>query len=410
MAATLELWFDFSSPYAYLGWTQAEALARRTGATLDLRPMLLGGVFRALNVPPDIHAGLGEAKARHRANDLRRCAVHFDVPLRMPAGHPFRTVDALRALLVVGPPWGPLVDRIFKAYWVESLDIGNADVLKAILDEAGYDGAAVLRKTHDEEVKADLRRRTDEAVAKGVFGAPTFVVDGSLYWGQDRLDMVEAALGGSPAPAVPADFEPVHPVDVFYDYSSPFGYLGVALAERIFGNRARWRPFLLGGLFKALATPNVPLFEMNEAKRAFMNADLTRRAERAGIPFSWPSRFPMNTVLALRTTLAARAGESERGRRLIHRIYRTYWAEDGDIANPGVLAGLGPGARRFVERAADPAVKVELRQQTGAARAAGAFGAPSFVVRPRGREPALFWGADRIHLAARAAAGDDRLL
>ena len=409
VTSVFELWFDFSCPYAYLGWTQAEALAERTGATLDLRPMLLGGVFRARNVSQTLFAELGEAKARHAARDLSRYAEDFGVPLHIPSGHPFRTVEALRALLVVGPPWAPLVDRLFRAYWVENLDIGNGDVLTKLLDELGYDGAAVLRQTQGEEVKADLRRRTDEAIEKGVFGAPAFFVGGTLYWGQDRLDMVEAALGGSPSPLVRGR-DPVHPVAVFYDYSSPFSYIGVTLAERVFGDRARWRPFLLGGLFKAIGTPNVPLLEMSEAKRTYMAADVLRQAERAGVPFSWPTRFPMNTVLALRMTLAAGAGASEEGRQLIHRIYQAYWGHDRDISDPDVLADLVPDGRRYLERATDPAVKAELRQQTEAAQAAGVFGAPSFVVRPEQGDPALFWGADRIHLAARAAAGEDRLL
>ena len=408
--AAFEFWFDFSCPYAYLAWTQVEALAQRTGASVDLRPMLLGGVFRALDVPDKLFASLPEAKARHNAQDLQRYAALTGVGLRIPPGHPLRTVEALRALLVVGPPWEKLIDRFYKAYWVENLDIGKPEVLMSLLGDLGYDGADVLRKTRDSKVKEALRQQTDEALAKGVFGAPAFVVDGALFWGRDRIDMVEAALGGTPAPLVSDSMEFIHPVDVFFDYSSPFSRVGVALAERIFGDYARYRPMLLGGLYRAMGTPDVPLFLMNDSKRAFMHVDLERQAERAGLSMSWPSRFPMNTILALRMTLAAGAGSTAEGRRLMHRIFAAYWDEDRDISEAAVLADFTPDGAELLERTSDPAIKEALREETEAARALGVFGAPAFVVRPEGREPALFWGADRIELAARAAAGDERLL
>src|SRR5687767_7400842 len=97
---TLDFWFDYSCPYAYLGSTQVEALAARTGASLSWRPMLLGGVFRAAGTPQNLSETLSPSKAHHNGLDMLRWAALFGVKLVMPAGHPFRTVEALRATIV----------------------------------------------------------------------------------------------------------------------------------------------------------------------------------------------------------------------------------------------------------------------------------------------------------------------
>jgi 2-hydroxychromene-2-carboxylate isomerase len=412
-AMRLEFWFDFSCPYAYLAATQVEALAARTGAELVPCPMLLGGVFRARETPQKLFATLGPAKARHNFADLLRWARTFDVPYAMPPGHPLRTVEALRCLLAAGQPFMPLAHRFFRAYWVEGVDLATEAGLRKVLGEAGLDADAILAAARGEAIKAELFARTQEAIERGVFGAPAFFVDGALYWGQDRMDMVEAALGGAPDAGQPAQADLRAPVDLYFDYSSPFAYLASTRAEAAFGDRARWRPMLLGAVFKEVEMVNVPLLAMSEAKRQFVAQDLLRQAAAAGAPLTWPTRFPMNSVLALRVTLAARAHETPAGRALVHRLFRAYWAEDQDLADPAVVAALatevgldGPG---LVAAAGTPEVKEALRSATQAAVDAGVFGAPTFIVHPEGRPPELFWGADRLVMAARAAAGDQRL-
>ena len=192
-APTLEVWFDYSCPYAYLASTQVEALAKRSGAALQWMPMLLGGVFRAVNTPQNLSATLSPAKARHNELDMQRWACRFGVKLRMPEGHPFRTVEALRAtLLSANDP--KVIHGFYKAYWVEGRVPSDRDVIASVLRDAGLDAERVLSNLDSEAVKADLRERTDRAIALGIFGAPSFVVKGDLYWGQDRLEFVEKAL------------------------------------------------------------------------------------------------------------------------------------------------------------------------------------------------------------------------
>ena len=111
MTKRVEFWFDFSCPYAYLASTKVEAMAARAGAALEVRPMLLGGVFKARGVPQNLSATLNPAKARHNLDDMRRGAQRAGVELNMPAAHPMRTVEALRCVLAAGIPWA-LIHRV----------------------------------------------------------------------------------------------------------------------------------------------------------------------------------------------------------------------------------------------------------------------------------------------------------
>ena len=193
---TLDFWFDYSCPYAYLASTQVEALASRTGARLVYRPMLLGGVFAANGTPQKLFATLSPAKAAHNARDLDRWARLWGVPLTMPAGHPLRTVEALRATVASGVD-PRVVTAFYRAYWVEGRGPSEEATMREVLAASGHDPARILDAITRPEAKEDLRRRTDEAIALGIFGAPAFVVDGEgMYWGQDRMHFVERDLRG----------------------------------------------------------------------------------------------------------------------------------------------------------------------------------------------------------------------
>ena len=202
----VEYYFDFSCPYAYLGATQIERVAADAHAELVWKPFLLGGVFRAVNTPDNLAATLSPPKARHNGMDMMRWAEWFDVPLTMPPGHPQRTVRALRALLSLPEEsWPPVIHALYRAYWIDSEPFVERDTLERALTTAGID-ANTRKRAHDANddpaIKAELRTRTDEAIARGIFGAPTMFVDAGdgdtpmMFWGQDRLDMVGRALEG----------------------------------------------------------------------------------------------------------------------------------------------------------------------------------------------------------------------
>jgi 2-hydroxychromene-2-carboxylate isomerase len=194
---SLDFWFDYSCPYAYLASTQVEALAARTGAVLAWKPMLLGGVFAANGTPQKLFATLSAAKAAHNARDLDRWAELFGVTLRMPAQHPLRTVEGLRATVACGID-PRVVHALYRAYWVDGRGPSEPGTLREVLGAAGHDVDRIFADIARPEAKDDLRKRTDEAIALGIFGAPAFVVDGErMYWGQDRMDFVQRDLKGS---------------------------------------------------------------------------------------------------------------------------------------------------------------------------------------------------------------------
>ena len=346
-AKSLDFWFDYTCPYAYLGSTQAPALAQRMGVTLTYRPLLLGGVFRVNDTPQKLFAALSPAKAAHNMTDMQRWAKRFGVSLGMPANHPMRSVEALRATLATGIDQR-VVDAFYRAYWVDNVDIGDRAVIAKVLAGCEHDAVRGLLAIDTPAIKDDLRARTEEAIALGIFGVPSWVVDGThLYWGQDRMHFVEgvarvpapaAPRPLAPAPALAPALAPAPALDVYWDFSSPFAYLGAsqvaALAART-GARVTWRPLLLGGLFRSIGTPDVPIATFSEAKRRYTGKDLERWAAYWNVPFRFPSRFPTRSLRALRV-YSALPEEQRDGYR--DAVFRACWAEDRDITTDEVLA------------------------------------------------------------------------
>jgi 2-hydroxychromene-2-carboxylate isomerase len=396
---TLEFFYDFSCPYAYLASTRVAELAKRAGAELVYKPFLLGGVFRAIGAPD--MAAMAAPRARLNVLDMRRWAEHWDVPLRMPAGHPRRSVLALRAALASGA-LERATPALFRAYWIEARDVSDAAVVQDALDRAGFDGAELVRRAEQPNIKDELFARTDEAVGRGVFGAPALFVGDQMFWGQDRLDFVERALGlETHAPAPPPAPHPAR-LEFCYDFSSPFAYLASTQVERVAreaGAELVWRPFLLGALFREIGTPNVPLLSFAEAKQRYLRLEMQRFAELYGVPFRFPSRFPMKTVTALRMAL----GAGDAVARLTHALFRAYWVDDRDLNDAAELAricreaGVDP---KLVDEAGSDALRDALRRSTDEARERGLCGAPSFVVGDL-----LFWGQDRLPFVEKALRG-----
>ncbi|MGJ7548942.1 2-hydroxychromene-2-carboxylate isomerase [Pseudomonas alloputida] len=195
MSKTVEFYFDLGSPASYLAWTQLPALCARHGATLVYRPMLLGGVFQATgNASP----AMIPAKGRYMFTDLGRYARRYGVPFGLPPGFPVNTLTLMRGAigmqLRASSQFETLLAVLFKGLWEQRRNLSDGSALDETLSQAGFDPVAFHALAADGEVKAELKRVTEEAVARGVFGAPTCFVDGEMFFGQDRLGFVEEAL------------------------------------------------------------------------------------------------------------------------------------------------------------------------------------------------------------------------
>jgi len=194
----VEFLFDFSSPYSYLASTRIEAICSRYGATVSWQPILLGPIFRETGKLPLFERAAEGAWARR---DLEMWAERLGVPLRHPPEFPVRSLAASRGMVLAEQAGigGAYCRRLLAAAWGEGRDIADERVLRAIATELSLDPEEYLASIQRPEVKAWLRSRTEEALRRGVFGAPTFFLDGEMYYGNDRLFMVEEALAGRAA-------------------------------------------------------------------------------------------------------------------------------------------------------------------------------------------------------------------
>ena len=195
MQNTVEFFFDFGSPTTYLAHTQLPQLALDTGAKVVYRPMLLGGVFKATGNASPVTV---PAKGRWMGADIARFATRYGVPFAHNPHFPINTLTLMRGAtgIQMRDPQALMryVDAVFQAMWVQPRNMGDPAVLGEVLAAAGFGTDAFMALVSDPEVKAQLVATTEEAVARGAFGAPTFFVGDQLFFGQDRLDFVRQAL------------------------------------------------------------------------------------------------------------------------------------------------------------------------------------------------------------------------
>ena len=194
MAKQLEFFFDFGSPYSYLAYKALPGIAAAHGAKIVWRPMLLGGVFKATGNHSPAET---PAKGKWLQQDLQRWARRYGVAFNHNPYFPVNTLTLMRGaagMQMRGPDFHKYVDAIFHAMWGEPRNLGDPQVLAEVLRQAGIDADAFQSLVNDPAVKEQLKNTTEEAVARGVFGAPTFFVGEEMYWGQDRLEFVAEAL------------------------------------------------------------------------------------------------------------------------------------------------------------------------------------------------------------------------
>jgi 2-hydroxychromene-2-carboxylate isomerase len=198
MKRTVEYFFDVGSPTAYLAWTQLPKIAAEAGATIVWRPMLLGGVFKATGNASPVAV---PAKGRWMNDDIARWARRYGVSFAFNPHFPINTLTLMRGAtgMQMRRPadFARYLDVIERAMWEVPKNLGDPAVLAAMLATAGFDADEFVAMVGDPEVKARLVATTEEAVARGVFGAPTCFVGEAMFFGQDRLDFVAEALAAA---------------------------------------------------------------------------------------------------------------------------------------------------------------------------------------------------------------------
>ncbi len=366
----ISFYYDIVCPYAYMASVRVDDFFEE----VEWEPILLGGVFRSLGVPPVPAETWPKARQDCIEKDLLREARRHGLEICKPEGHPRRTVYAMRLILAAGERRREVSERLFRAYWQEHLHLEDKEVVRGIARELGLDPDSIDAP----RVKEELRARSDAAARRGVFGVPAVFSERGLFWGADRLHL---AAGRAPRPWGEATGR----LRFFHDFGSPYSYLAATQIEGL-AAEVEWTPILLGALFRALGTPMVPLHAFSETKQRYVRKDLEDWAAHWGVGFRFNSAFPLFTVLPLRVSILEP--------RATLPLYRAVWARDLDVSVPEVVRevlaeeGLDPA---LVEATGDPAVKQQLRSNTDLAIELGICGVPTCQV---GEE--FVWGQDRL--------------
>ncbi len=193
MAKTLDFYFDYGSPTSYLAYTQLPMLAKRTGATVNYKPILLGGVFQATGNRSPVEVA---AKGKYMFEDLKWFAARYGVEFQQNPYFPINTLNLIRGALAAQRDgyFTAYSDTVFKAIWADGINMGDPAEIGKVLTAAGLDTPKIIAATQEPAIKEALKAATEAAVQRGVFGAPTFFVGQHMHFGQDRLPYVEELL------------------------------------------------------------------------------------------------------------------------------------------------------------------------------------------------------------------------
>lgn len=192
MAKPVDFYFEFSSPYGYIATQIAEEAEKRIGRPMTWRPMLLGPIFKITGQQPLVEVPM---KGEYSKRDFVRTARLHKVPFRYPGKFPIGTQAAVRAFYWVedrDPAKArSLAKALYKAYFVDSLDISAPQAVVDVARQTGIDADALAKALEDPAIKERAKKEVDAAIAAGVFGSPFFIVDGEPFWGVDRIPMLE---------------------------------------------------------------------------------------------------------------------------------------------------------------------------------------------------------------------------
>ena len=191
---TLRFLFDYNSPYSYFASLQVEAVCEPHGVEIHWEPIVLGGIFKEDQTTP---AHMIDKRRDYMLQDLKNLSEVYGLPYQARTAFLFNPILAMRATLQVeqGKPRAAAVHSLYSGAFENDLDLGDAETVKKLLDDAGCDGAALVEGSQQQHVKDALKKNTDDAIAAGVFGAPTCILDdGRMFWGHDRLKVLDYFL------------------------------------------------------------------------------------------------------------------------------------------------------------------------------------------------------------------------
>lgn len=193
MSKNIEFYYDFSSPYTYIASERIEKIVLDSGATLEWKPFLLGGVFNEIGSTPAVQI---DNKIKYLRQDTQHCANYYGIPFNYPDVFPLNSVRAMRGAFAAAEQ-DKIVEYshlMFREYFVQGKDLSRPEILGESVAQIGIDTEWFLARIAEQDIKDMLRDETNNAIERGVFGAPTIFVDDKMYWGNDRLDFLDRYL------------------------------------------------------------------------------------------------------------------------------------------------------------------------------------------------------------------------
>jgi 2-hydroxychromene-2-carboxylate isomerase len=190
---SVDFYFDYGSPTSYLAYVQMPGLTKRTGATVNYKPFLLGGVYQVTTNRSPLEI---PAKAKWMVADMKFFAERYQVPFQYNEHFPINTLTLMRGAIYAQREGFliPYSNAVFRALWADGKNLGDAPVVTEVLNHADLPAGRILAATQQPEVKAALKSATEEAAMRGLFGAPTLFVGERMFFGQDRIQFIEELL------------------------------------------------------------------------------------------------------------------------------------------------------------------------------------------------------------------------
>ena len=186
MTKHIEFYFDFSSPYAYIGYKEIKRFEKKNSLKIKYMPVFLGGLHNSAGITP---AAFNKLKSKYMLEDTKLICKKKNISFNFNSYFPIKTVNFMRGVIIARDEDFEkiYIEKIFNAIWKDGLNMNDQIVINKVLKNIDLNPETFLTKAADQKIKDKLRKLTDDALKKGIFGAPTFFVNKKMFWGQDRL-------------------------------------------------------------------------------------------------------------------------------------------------------------------------------------------------------------------------------
>ena len=186
MTKFIDFYFDFSSPYAYIGYKEIKKLEKKNSFKIKFMPIFLGGLHNAAGITP---AAFIKLKSKYMIEDTKLVSKKKNISFHFNSYFPIKTINFMRGVLIAEKDNSEknFIEKIFNAIWMDGLNMNDPIVINKVLKNIDLNPEIFFKKVSDQKVKDKLRKLTDDALKKKIFGVPAFVVNKKMFWGQDRL-------------------------------------------------------------------------------------------------------------------------------------------------------------------------------------------------------------------------------